>query len=105
MTSESLKSARLSAGRNAYLNPSNVNIDSENPNTSLVGPRPVDGSQPSCTANTMMSTSPTQNVGSEKPRMEPAMMSLLAFLSGNNPANIPSGTPRPTDISMARTAS
>ena len=37
------------------------------PNSSAVAPRPVLGSQPSWTANTMISISPTQKVGSEKP--------------------------------------
>ena len=36
------------------------------------------GSQPSCTANTMISISPTQKVGSEKPRIEPAMIVVPA---------------------------
>ena len=40
----------------------------------VVGPRPFDGSQPSITENTMISIRPTQNVGSEKPRIEPAMI-------------------------------
>ena len=56
------------------------------PSTSTVSPRPVEGSQPSCTANTMISISPTQKVGSEKPRMLPAMMALLIGLSGFSPA-------------------
>jgi len=34
----------------------------------------VAGSQPSITEKNMMSISPTQKVGSEKPRIEPAMM-------------------------------
>ena len=56
------------------------------PSTSPSAPRPVEGSQPSMTANTMISISPTQNVGSEKPTMEPAMIALPATLSGLRPA-------------------
>ena len=37
-----------------------------------VAPRPVEGSQPSSTANTMISMMPTQKVGRLKPRIEPA---------------------------------
>ena len=51
-----------------------------------VSPRPPEGSQPSCTAKIMISISPTQKVGSEKPRIEPAMMVLPAGLSGRSPA-------------------
>ncbi|WP_456316609.1 hypothetical protein [Teichococcus aestuarii] len=60
--------------------------DQRRPSTSTVGPRPVEGSQPSCTANTMISISPTQKVGSEKPRMEPAMTSLEPVELGLRPA-------------------
>ncbi len=56
------------------------------PNSSRVCPRPVLGSQPSCTAKTMISISPTQKVGSEKPRMDPAMMLRPENESGRNPA-------------------
>ena len=35
---------------------------------------PVDGSQPRITANTMMNISPTQKVGRENPRIDPAMI-------------------------------
>jgi hypothetical protein len=59
-------------------------------------PRPVEGSQPSITANTMISISPTQKVGSEKPRIEPAMMARLAGDSGLRPAYMPSGMPTTT---------
>jgi hypothetical protein len=37
-------------------------------------PRPVEGSQPSITAKIMINIRPTQNVGSEKPRIDPAMI-------------------------------
>ena len=80
MISDSLNSARLIAGRSAYLNPSQLKIDSCRPSTSVVGPRPVDGSQPSCTANTMIRIKPTQKVGSEKPRIDPAMIAFAPAL-------------------------
>ena len=63
------------------------------------------GSQPSCTANTMISISPTQKVGSEKPRMLPAMIVRATALSGYSPAYSPSGMPNTIDISTAVTAS
>ena len=86
MISESLKSARLIAGSSAYLRPSQLKIDSCSPSTSVVGPRPVDGSQPSVTAKIRIRISPTQKVGSEKPRIEPAMMDFDNTLCGRRPA-------------------
>ena len=76
----------LSAGITRCLSPSAVRKDHGTPNSSRVWPRPVDGSQPSCTANTMISISPTQKVGSEKPRMEPAMMLRAENEFGRRPA-------------------
>ena len=71
----------------------------------MVGPRPAEGSQPRVTENTMMSIRPTQKVGSENPRIEPAMMDLPAADSGLSPAHNPSGIPRTTAISIAAVAS
>ena len=71
------------------------------PNSSVVGPRPFDGSQSSSTANTMISIRPTQNVGSEKPRIEPAMIERPATPLGFRPAHSPSGMPSTTAISIA----
>ena len=106
MISESLKSARLMAGSSAYLQPSQLKIDSCSPRTSVVGPRPVDGSQPSCTAKIMISISPTQKVGSEKPRIDPAMMVFDTTLCGSQTrrtarAECPA---RPTSPSRGRPA-
>ena len=53
----------------------------------------------------MMSISPTQNVGSEKPRIEPAMIALPPAESGLSPAQRPSGIPSSTAISIATMAS
>ena len=53
----------------------------------------------------MISISPTQNVGSEKPRMLPAMIVRATAPSGYRPAYSPSGMPNRTDISTAVTAS
>ena len=53
----------------------------------------------------MIIISPTQKVGSEKPRMEPVMMVLPAIESGLSPAHSPSGMPSTTAISMAAIAS
>ena len=75
------------------------------PNSSVVGPRPFDGSQSSSTANTMISIRPTQNVGSEKPRIEPAMIERPATPLGFRPAHRPSGMPSTTAISIAEIAS
>ena len=75
------------------------------PSSSVVGPRPFDGSQPSITENTMISIRPTQNVGSEKPRIEPAMIVLPAKPFGRSPAHRPSGMPKMMASSIATIAS
>ena len=65
------------------LRPSTVRNDTGmTPKSSVVSPRPFDGSQPSITENTMISIRPTQNVGSEKPRIEPAMIERPAMPFG-----------------------
>ena len=56
------------------------------PISGTVSPRPVEGSQPRITANTMMNINPTQKVGSENPRIDPAMIDLDATVSGFSPA-------------------
>ena len=53
----------------------------------------------------MISIRPTQNVGSEKPRMEPAMIVRPAMPFGRSPAHKPSGIPMITAISIAANAS
>ena len=53
----------------------------------------------------MISTSPTQKVGREKPRMEPVMMRRDSRLSAFSPAYSPSGMPQITDRMTAQTAS
>ena len=53
----------------------------------------------------MIIISPTQNVGSEKPRIEPVMIVLPATESGFKPAHNPSGMPSTTAISIAAIAS
>ena len=53
----------------------------------------------------MISIRPTQNVGSEKPRIEPAMIVRPATPSGLSPAHSPSGMPSTTAISIAAIAS
>ena len=69
-------------------------------------PRPVLGSHPSCTANTMMNISPTQNDGRLNPRMLPAIIPRASQpLSGRNPAYSPAGIPITMLISTAATAS
>ena len=52
-----------------------------------------------------MSMSPTQKVGSENPRIEPAMMVLPAADRGFKPAQSPRGIPSSTAISIAAVAS
>ena len=56
------------------------------PRSDAVSPLPVEGSHPSITAKIMMNMSPTQKVGRLNPRIEPAMMTLLAFAFGRSPA-------------------
>ena len=68
-------------------------------------PRPVAGSQPKITANTMISIRPTQKEGSEKPKIEPAMMVRDAGCSGLRPENMPSGSPITMAMSSATKAS
>ena len=53
----------------------------------------------------MISISPTQNVGSEKPRIEPAMIVRPAMPLGLRPAHRPSGMPRTIANSIAVSAS
>src|SRR5678815_6153325 len=71
------------------------------PNSSVVWPRPVDGSQPRNTENTMIIIRPTQNVGRLKPKIEPAMIVLLYHALGFMPATRPSGMPSTIAISIA----
>ena len=75
------------------------------PSTFTVSPRPVGGSQPSQTENTMISMRPTQNVGRLKPRMEPAMIALADVVSGLSPAQSPSGSPSTIAMTIALSAS
>ena len=86
-------------------NPSQVKKLSCKPSTSTVAPRPVDGSQPSHTENTMINISPTQNVGNEKPSIDPAMMDFAANESGVNPAHSPNGNPSTMAMIIATSAS
>src|SRR5690606_15029247 len=69
------------------------------------GPRPPAGTQPSITANSMMSISPTQKLGSEKPSTDPDMMPRDRKFSGRRPAYTPSGTPTTMEMNMASVAS
>ena len=56
------------------------------PNTVATSPRPVEGNQAKCTEKNIIKIIPTQNVGMEKPSIEPAIMVLLTLLSGLRPA-------------------
>ena len=100
-----LNRERFSTGIAMWRSPSQVRKDHGTPNSIAVCPRPVLGSQPSCTANTMMNINPTQNVGSENPRMEPAMMAREPKESGFSPAYRPKGMPTTMDNSTAVIAS
>ncbi len=75
------------------------------PRNTAVSPRPVDGSQLRYTANSMIIIRPTQKDGSEKPRIELAMIPREIRCSGNNPAYRPSGIPRKIAISRDTSAS
>ena len=86
ITDDSLKSARLKAGRKICESPSRVKTELVIPKTVATSPRPVDGSHPKFTEKNMIRMMPTQKVGMEKPRIEPAIMVLLTLLSGFSPA-------------------
>ena len=75
------------------------------PRKGTVSPRPVEGSQPSTTANSMIIMMPTQKLGRLKPRIEPAMIAFDDLASGLSPARTPSGMPISTAISSAAIAS
>src|SRR6266480_217978 len=105
MRRDRLKSARFTAGRARWRRPSGVRKLTGIPMRFTVGPRPDVGSQPSHTENTKMSISPTQKVGRENPRIEPAMMALPAADRGFRPAQSPRGIPSSTAISIAALAS
>ena len=53
----------------------------------------------------MINIIPTQNVGIEKPKIEPAIITLLALLSGLYPAYIPNGIAIIKDINNENKAS
>ena len=95
MTSDSLNSDRLIAGRIRWARPSRVNRLERMPRKEPSSPRPVEGSQPSQTEKIMISIMPCQKLGSEKPRMEPVMMVSSVTVFGFRPARRPSGMPRP----------
>ena len=103
--SATLNNARLVAGSSRWRQPSSVRNDTGTPNSGTVSPRPLEGSQPSITENTMISIRPTQNVGSEKPRIEPAMIVRPLAESGLSPAHRPSGMPSTIANSIATLAS
>jgi len=100
-----LNSDMFSAGSARCLRPSSVRKLIGMPSTSTVWPRPLEGSQPSCTENSMISIRPTQNEGSEKPRIENPMIARPARPPLRRPAHRPSGTPISTDSTSAVTAS
>ena len=75
------------------------------PRNGTVSPRPVEGSQPSITANSIIIMMPTQKLGRLKPRMEPAMIALDDLASGLSPARTPSGMPSTMAIRSAAIAS
>ena len=77
-----LNSARFKAGRNRCAQPFSVRKLHSTPSSVTVAPRPPAGSQPSVTAKVRISTSPTQKVGTEKPRIDSAMMPLASALPG-----------------------
>src|SRR5690554_1914152 len=100
-----LATAMVMAGRIRFLRPSQLNrLSATGPNCST-GPRPPAGTQPSMTANSMISMSPTQKLGREKPSTEPDMMARAGRLSGRRPAYTPSGTPTTMEMNMASVAS
>src|SRR3546814_9716153 len=69
-----LARAIVLAGNIKLAQPSSVSTLKGTPSTVTVAPRPLAGSQPSCTANSMISIMPTQKFGSENPSTELVMM-------------------------------
>ena len=67
-------------------NPSRVKIELVIPKIVATSPRPVEGSQPKLTEKNIIKMIPTQKVGMENPRIDPAMIVLLTLLSGLSPA-------------------
>jgi hypothetical protein len=65
----------------------------------------VEGNQPRWTANTIIKMIPTQNVGIENPRIEPAIIVLLTFDFGFNPAYMPRGMPKNMAMNKENSAS
>jgi hypothetical protein len=105
MISAAFARAIVVAGSSSRDQPSSVNTLSAIGPTCTVAPRPLAGSQPRKTANTMMSIRPTQKFGSEKPSIEPVMMPRVLTACGFRPAQMPNGTPTMTDSSIATVAS
>ena len=105
MTRAVKKSERLNAGSARCESPSMVRKLNRIPSTSTVSPRPDAGNQPSSTANSKISISPTQKLGKLKPRIEPPMITFPLRDSGLNPAHMPSGMPTKMVIVIAETAS
>ncbi|KAG0937990.1 hypothetical protein G6F31_015519 [Rhizopus arrhizus] len=95
----------VAAGRARLSQPLSVRTLSSSEPMLTVLPRPPAGTQPSITANTMISIRPTQKLGSENPSTEPVMMAREPGACGLSPARMPSGTPISTDSSMATQAS
>ena len=52
------------------------------PKKDPISPLPVEGNHPKYTAKNIMKIIPTQNVGIENPRIDPAIIVLLALLLG-----------------------
>ncbi|KAG1385976.1 hypothetical protein G6F59_017093 [Rhizopus arrhizus] len=100
-----LANAMVAAGRARLSQPLSVRTLSSSEPMLTVLPRPPAGTQPSITANTMISIRPTQKLGSENPSTEPVMMAREPGACGLSPARMPSGTPISTDSSMATQAS
>ena len=83
MTEEILNSAKFNAGKKTWDSPFRVNKELFIPIKVPISPLPVDGSHPSWTANIIINIIPTQNVGIEKPKIEPAIIVLLILLFVN----------------------
>ena len=73
--------------------------------SATVSPRPNDGSQPSCTANTRISRMPIRNVGRLTPTSEAASSTCDSQLLRRNAVYTPSGMPTKSASSAADVAS
>ena len=82
ISNASLNRARLIDGSSMCLSPLAVKKLQSTPNNGMVSPRPPAGNMPRLTANVKININPIQNVGTENPRTEIAMIIFDDSASG-----------------------